>query len=219
MIFTLATVVPGDVALTLTGQSGATPARLAKLRHQLGLDEPLPSRYWDWLSHAARGDFGQSLISHRSINGDIAQQFPVSLELAIIALLLAAAIGIPIGVYAAAHMDSLADRVLRGGMLVLFAIPTFVSGVLLVLLGSRYLQPLYSSFYVPISQDFLENLRSLALPAFSVAIPLSAMTAQMTRATMVGSLREDFIVTARAKGVRESRVHYLHGLRDALGRS
>lgn len=216
IIFTLGTVVPGDVALTLTGQSGSTPERLAQLRHQLGLTRPLPERYWDWLSHAVRGDFGTSLISGRSIGADIAQQFAVTFELAIFALLLALVIGLPVGVFASTRPNSIRDKLLRGSTLVFFAVPTFVSGVLLVLVGSRYLHPLYSSFYVGVSQNLGENLRSLLLPALAVALPMSAMVAQMTRATMLDALHEPFVVTARAKGVPERRINYLHGLRAAL---
>lgn len=216
IIYSLAAVVPGDAALALAGQSETTPERLAELREQLGLNDPLPARYLEWLSNAVRGDFGTSLISQRPINEDIQQQLPVTLQLAVLSLILSMILGIPIGVYAAAHMNSRVDRLVRGGALMLFAIPTFVSGVLLVLVGSRYLQPLYSSFYVSPREDLVENLRSLLLPALAVALPLAAMNAQMTRATMLGSLREDFIVTARAKGVGERRVNYVHALRDAL---
>lgn len=215
-IFSLGTVVPGDAALTLAGVEGVTPERLARLRDQLGLSDPLPIRYWHWLSRALRGDFGDSLITGRSITDDIRHELPVSLELAVCSLLLATLIGVVVGVYAAGHVDSLVDKVLRGGALLLLAVPTFVSGLLLVLVGSTYAQPLYASFYVDPSIDLVENLRALILPSVAVALPVSAMIAQMARATMIASLREDFVVTARAKGVSELRVQYLHALRAAV---
>jgi peptide/nickel transport system permease protein len=216
IIFTIATIVPGDVALTITGQNGATPAQLAALKKSLGLDKPVTTQYWKWFSHAVSGDLGVSPITHRSINHDIAQQFPVSLELGLFSIVLAVMIGLPIGVYAATHVDSVTDKILRGGALLLYAFPTFVSGVLLVLIGSRYIQPLFASFYVSPTTDLLENLRVLFLPSLAVAFATAGEIAQLTRSTMIRSLREDFIVTARAKGLREWRVRYLHALKDAL---
>ncbi len=217
IIFALGTVVPGDAATIIVGTEFVTPERIAKVREELGLDDPLPLRYWDWLSGAIKGDFGESLITSRPISDDIVQQFAVSLELAILSLLLATLLGIPIGVYAASRLDSPMDKLFRGSSLVFFSVPTFVTGVLLVLIGSRYIQPLFVSFYVKPTEDLVENLRAMVLPVICVALPVSAMLAQMTRAMMIGSLHEDFILTARAKGVREFRVRNVHALRDALG--
>ena len=153
----------------------------------------------------------------RDIAADVRQQFPVSLEVAFVSVALAVIIGIPLGVYAAVHTGSIMDRILRGISLVFFSVPTFVSGVLFVWLGSIVLRSFYTSFYVPFTEDPIANLRSIMLPCLAIALPTSASIIQMTRTTMIASLQEPFIDTARVKGARESRVRYIHALRASLG--
>lgn len=217
LIYTIGTLVPGDIAQQMTGIEGATPERMAEFRERLGLDRPLLVRYADWLGDAVRGDFGVSLFSGRDIGTDIRAQFPVSLEIAVVSVMLAIIIGIPLGVYGAVHTGSILDRLLRGLSLIFFSVPTFVSGVLFVWFGSMFLKPLYTSYYIPFTEDPLANLRAISLPCLAIALPASASIIQMTRTTMISSLQEPFIDTARVKGVRETRVRYLHALRDALG--
>ncbi len=217
LIYVIGTIVPGDIAQQMAGIEGATPERMAEMRQRLGLDRPLLVRYGEWLGNAVRGDFGHSLFTGRDIAADVRAQFPVSLEVAAVSVLLAVVIGIPIGVYAAVNTGSMIDRVLRGVSMVFFSVPTFVSGVLFVWLGSIVLQSFYTSFYVPFTEDPLANLRSIALPCLAIALPTSAAIIQMTRTTMISSLQEPFIDTARVKGARESRVRYIHALRASLG--
>ncbi len=217
LIYAISTIVPGDIAQQMAGIEGATPERMAEMRQRLGLDRPLLVRYGEWLGNAVRGDFGHSLFTGRNIAADIRSQFPVSLEVAVVSVLLAVIIGIPLGVYAAVRTGSFIDRILRGISLLFFSVPTFVSGVLFVWLGSIVLRSFYSSFYVPLTQDLLANLRSILLPCLAIALPTSAAIIQMTRTTMIASLQEPFIDTARVKGARESRVRYIHALRASLG--
>lgn len=217
LIYVIGTIVPGDIAQQMAGIEGATPERMAEMRARLGLDRPLMVRYGEWLGNAVRGDFGHSLFTERNIAADVRQQFPVSLEVAFASVLLAVVIGIPLGVYAAVHTGTIVDRILRGISLVFFSIPTFVSGVLFVWLGSIILKSFYTSFYVPFTADPIANLRSIMLPCLAIALPTSASIIQMTRTTMIASLQEPFIDTARVKGARESRVRYIHALRASLG--
>ena len=217
LIYVIGTIVPGDIAQQMAGIEGATPERMSEMRQRLGLDRPMLVRYGEWLSHAVRGDFGNSLFTERNIAADIRAQFPVSLEVAMVSVVLAVTIGIPLGVYAAVHTGTIMDRILRGTSLVFFSVPTFVSGVLFVWMGSIFLRSFYTSFYVPLTQDLISNLRSIALPCLAIALPTSAAIIQMTRTTMIASLQEPFIDTARVKGARESRVRYVHALRASLG--
>lgn len=217
LIYVIGTIVPGDIAQQMAGIEGATPERMAEMRARLGLDRPLMVRYGEWLGNAVRGDFGHSLFTERNIAADVRQQFPVSLEVAFLSVLLAVIIGIPLGVYAAVNTGTIVDRVLRGISLVFFSVPTFVSGVLFVWLGSITLKSFYTSFYVPFTEDPIANLRSIMLPCLAIALPTSASIIQMTRTTMIASLQEPFIDTARVKGARESRVRYIHALRASLG--
>ncbi len=217
LIYVIGTIVPGDIAQQMAGIEGATPERMAEMRARLGLDRPLMVRYGEWLGNAVRGDFGHSLFTERNIAADVRQQFPVSLQVAFASVLLAVVIGIPLGVYAAVHTGTIVDRILRGISLVFFSIPTFVSGVLFVWLGSIVLKSFYTSFYVPFTEDPIANLRSIMLPCLAIALPTSASIIQMTRTTMIASLQEPFIDTARVKGAREFRVRYIHALRASLG--
>lgn len=217
LIYTIGSIVPGDIAQQMAGIEGATPERMAEMRQRLGLDRPLLVRYGEWLAAAVRGDFGDSLFTGRNIAADIRSQFPVSLEVAAVGVLLAVVIGIPLGVYAAVRTGSFIDRILRGASLVFFSVPTFVSGVLFVWLGSILLRSYYTSFYVPFTEDPAANLRSILLPCLAIALPTSAAVIQMTRTTMIASMQEPFIDTARVKGAREWRIRYIHALRASLG--
>lgn len=217
LIYVIGSIVPGDIAQQMAGIEGATPERMAEMRQRLGLDRPLLVRYWEWLAAAVRGDFGNSLFTGRDIAADIRAQFPVSLEVAFVGVMLAVVIGIPLGVYAAVRTGSIIDRILRGASLVFFSVPTFVSGVLFVWLGSIVLRSFYTSFYVPFTEDPIANLRSILLPCLAIALPTSAAIIQMTRTTMIASLQEPFIDTARVKGAREWRIRYIHALRASLG--
>jgi peptide/nickel transport system permease protein len=216
LVYWLGTFIPGDAATVIVGSEGATAEQYRDLRRRLGLDDPVPIQYSRWLGNAVRGDFGKSPISGRLVVEDVGRQLPVSIELAVLALVGSIAIGVPVGIVAARRANTRSDLALRSSFLVLFSIPPFVAGVLLVLAGSLYLGPLYQSRFVPLAEDPLGNLRALLLPALSVALPLAAMTAQMTRTALLEVLAEPFIVTARAKGLHDRAIMYGHALKNAL---
>ena len=215
-VFALGTIVPGNIALQVTGTKGATPEHIAAVRRSLGLDQPFFTRYWHWLTGALHGNFGVSPISGRPIAPDLLAALPVSFEVACLGLLCALLLGVPIGVLAATHKDSWLDRILRGTSLALLSIPSFVLAALLVWLGARYVAPLYSSFYVRPTESLGENLRSVFLPCLAIALALIGMIAQMTRTSLAEVLGLPYITSARAHGIPEGEIRYVHGLKPAL---
>jgi peptide/nickel transport system permease protein len=216
LVFALGSLIPGDLTSVIVGQEGATPEQFEKVRRDLGLDQPLPVQYARWLWNAVQGDLGTSPITGRHISADLAHQIPVSVELALLCLLLATAIGLPFGMMAAVHANGRIDVVLRSVLLVAFSVPVFVLGILLLLVGSRFFPGLFQVAYAPWAQGADLHLRSMAMPLLTITLPIAAMTMQMTRGAMLEVLSDPFIVTARAMGVRQSRIQYLHALRNAL---
>jgi peptide/nickel transport system permease protein len=216
IIFSLGSLIPGDLATVLVGSEGATPEQFERVREELGLNDPLVVQYARWMGGVLQGDFGVSPITGRSVNTELANQVPVSLELTALALIVSTIIGVPLGILAAVHANKAWDFAIRAVLLVGFSVPIFVAGILLLLFGSKYLTPLYAATYTPISQDLTENLRAMFLPVMSIAIPVSAMTMQMTRTSMLETLGQHFITMARAKGARRRSILYVHALKNAM---
>jgi peptide/nickel transport system permease protein len=216
LVFALGTLIPGDLTSVIVGHEGATAAQFAHVRHQLGLDRPLPVRYFTWLMDALKGDLGTSPITGRRISSDLAQQIPVSLELATLTLIVSTVLGLPAGILAAVHANRRVDVVVRVILLFTFSVPIFVIGILLLVVGSRWFPGLFQVSYVAWSADAWMHVRSMAMPLLTIAFPITAMTMQMVRSAMLEVLHEPFITTARAVGVNERRIEYLHALRGAL---
>lgn len=216
LVFGLGTVVPGDLTSVIVGQEGATAAQFEEVRHNLGLDQPLPVQYARWLGHALQGDFGTSPITGRSVASDLAQQIPVSVELAVLCLILSTALGMPAGILAAVHANRRLDVLIRSQLLFAFSVPTFVIGILVLLVGSHFAPDLFRMSFTPWAQDAAAHIRSMVMPLATITLPMTAMTMQMTRSAMFEVLGDPFIVTARAMGVRLPRIQYLHALRNAL---
>jgi peptide/nickel transport system permease protein len=173
-------------------------------------------QYARWLGHALQGDFGTSPITGRSVTSDLAQQIPVSVELAVLCLLFSTVLGLPAGVLAAVHANRRLDVLIRSQLLIVFSVPTFVIGILVLLAGSHFAPDLFRMAFTPWSQDPVAHIRSMVMPLVTIALPMTAMTMQMTRSCMLEVLGDPFIVTARAVGVRLPRIQYLHALRNAL---
>lgn len=216
LVFAMGSLIPGDMTSVIVGQEGATDEQFAKVRRELGLDQPLPVQYIRWLGRAVQGDLGKSPITGRQVSHDMVSQIPVSLELAILCLLLSTLIGMPAGIVAAVHANRRLDVGIRTLLLVIFSVPTFVIGILVLLLGSHLAPQLFQVAFTPWSQDPMLHLRSMAMPLLTITFPMAAMTMQMTRSAMIEVLSEPFIVTARALGVANRRIQYLHALRNAL---
>jgi peptide/nickel transport system permease protein len=200
----------------LVGSEGATQQQYRELRHRLGLDQPALVQYARWLGGTLRGDFGRSPVTGLYATAEIARRAPITLELALLALAESVVFGMFLGVFAAVRAHGRADLAVRAVLFVTFAVPPFVAGVLLVLAGALFLKPLYQLGYVPLTQSVALNVRSMLLPSLSIAIPLAAMTAQMTRTSMLETLGQPYIVTAMAKGAAPRSVIYRHALKNAL---
>lgn len=216
LVFALGSLIPGDLTSVIVGQEGATTQQFEEVRRNLGLDQPLPVQYVRWLGNALRGDLGTSPITGRKVSSDLAQQIPVSVELAVLCLLLSTAIGLPAGIVAAVHANRRLDVLIRSLLLFTFSVPTFVIGILLLLVGSRVAPDLFRVAFTAWSQDPGSHMRSMAMPLLTITFPMAAMTMQMTRSAMLEVLSDPFIVTAKAAGVRLQRIQYLHALRNAL---
>ena len=213
--FMIIHLIPGDPARVLLGES-ATPETVAALDHQLGLDKPLWVQYGLWLGQALRGNLGQSIQLSQPVTQAILQRVPVTLELGVISLALSVALAIPLGVVAAARRNTRADWLINILSLTGAAIPNFVLGLLLILFLAVLFRPFPPGGYVPFLDDPLGNIRDLILPAVTLATGAVAGNMRQIRASMIEVLNQDYIRTARAKGLSERRVLYVHALRNAL---
>ena len=214
LVFSLIHLVPGDPARVMLGLT-ATPANIATLRHQLGLDQPLWRQYVTWLWHLLHGDLGADFRSHEPLTQMLLRRLPVTLELTILATVLSVIVAIPLGVLASTRRRGAADVAGTSLSLIGISVPDFWLGVLLILLVSLKLKWLPPSGYKPVSHGLITNLRYMALPAITLSFSLSAVLLRTTRAAMIEVLDQDFIKFARAKGLRERLVIYKHALRNA----
>jgi peptide/nickel transport system permease protein len=213
--FALVHVIPGDPALVMMGGEGTTQA-VEELRHQLGLDRPLHVRYWEWLSHIFQGDLGQSLYNKTRVSEELLWRMPTTLALVTLSLLFAVALGVPAGLLSAAYRNSWIDHAARLVTLVSLSLPSFWLGLMLIILFSLKLDLLPVIGYEPITQDLWKGLRYLILPSLSLGTYLSALLTRLTRSSMLEVLGQDYVRTARAKGLREWLVLMRHALRNAL---
>jgi peptide/nickel transport system permease protein len=210
----------GDVARTLAGRD-APPATVALIAHNLLLDRPLPVQYGHFLLQLLHGNLGYDYYNDESVNTIIGQAFPVTLSLIVGAAPIWLALGILSGVYSAVRPRSLLDRLFTGIALLFYSTPTFVLGVLLILtlyyeLTVHGLALFPAPGYVPLTQNPLEWFRGLMLPWVTLALVLAAAYTRLARSSMLDVLSEDYVRTARAKGVPEGQVIYKHALRAAL---
>jgi peptide/nickel transport system permease protein len=215
IIFALIRVIPGDPAQLILGVQ-ATPETLGQLRHNLGLDLPWRVQYWDWVAAALRGDFGQSITYNVPIRSLILSRLQVTFPLAFLAILLAVALAFPSGIFAALRWNRWGDY----GVMVLsqigLIVPAFWAGILLILLFAVHLQWLPAGGFMPWNQSPLGSLKSLLLPALSLGLIRAAVLTRLTRSGMLEALGEDYVRTARAKGLAENRVVYKHAFRNVL---
>jgi peptide/nickel transport system permease protein len=213
--FALVHVIPGDPALVMMGGEGTTQA-VEELRRQLGLDRPLHVRYLEWLGRIAQGDLGQSLYNRTQVSEELLWRMPTTLSLVTLALLLSIAIGIPAGLVSAAFRNSWVDHAARLLTLVSLSLPSFWLGLMLIILFSLWLNVLPIVGYEPITQGFWKAIPFLVLPSLSLGAYLAALLTRLTRSSMLEVLNQDYVRTARAKGLRDRVVLMRHALRNAL---
>ena len=215
--FSLLHVLPGDPTSILIGENEVVSAEvLAKMRHDLGLDRPFIVQYVSWLTDAVRGDLGKSVRTHLPIAVEIKNRIPVTLELGILASLVSLVIAIPVGVISAARPNSVADVSGTFFAMAGVAMPSFWLGILLILLFAVTLGWLPAIGYVPFWEDPVDNLQRMVMPAIALGTSHSASLMRQTRSAMLEVLNQDYIRTARAKGLAGNRVLIRHALRNAL---
>ncbi|MDE2334192.1 MAG: ABC transporter permease [Rhodospirillales bacterium] len=216
LAFLMVHLVPGDAAQIQLGASDASPQKLAILRHEMGLDRPLAVQYALWLGRVLRGDFGVSLDTGRPVLTEIADRAPVTAELTVAGLVLAVTLAIPAGCLMAALRGRTADVVVRLISVLGLTMPSFWLGTMLLYGASVSAPSLAVVGWVPFRQNPLANLERLVLPTIALALPVLASLARILRSAMIEALEQDYIRTARAKGLPAWLVLARHALANAL---
>ena len=218
IVFVVMRLIPGDPALAILSADDAayTEQELAELRKELGTDRPIVVQYFDWMSGLLRGDFGTSFWWNGPVMDRLGERIPVTIELAILGIALAVVCAVPLGVISAIKPDSPIDYVSRIFTLVGISIPTFFSGILLTLILIRAFGWLPPLGYENIWDDPWANIKQMMLPALALGFYDMAFIARVTRSSMMEILREDYMRTARSKGLRERIVLSRHGLKNAV---
>lgn len=214
-VFTLQKLLPGDPVLAMAGEE-RDPAVMAYLRDKYRLNDPVPLQYLHWVGNVLQGDFGTSLRTEHPVTTLLASKLPVTLELAVLALIIALLIGIPTGVISAVRKGTAVDYGANIFALSGISIPHFWLGILLIMIFAVKLQWLPASGFVPLGEDLGQNLKTLVLPAFVLGAGLSGVLMRHTRSAMLEVLRADYVRTARAKGLLPRTVILKHALRNAL---
>ncbi|MDT8343599.1 MAG: ABC transporter permease [Thermohalobaculum sp.] len=214
-VFALQKLLPGDPILAMAGEE-RDPEVIELLREKYRLNDPIPHQYLYWMSGVVQGDLGFSLRTQQPVLDLVAEKLPVTIQLAVMAMVIAVLIGIPAGILSAVRKGSWIDWLANLFALSGLSVPNFWLGIMLILLVSVKLGWLPASGYRPLSEDPLLSLQTMIMPAFVLGTGLAATLMRHTRSAMLGVLRADYIRTARAKGLRERRVILKHALRNAL---
>ncbi len=214
-VFFIVHLTPGDPALLMLGEE-ATPQNLAALRKDLGLDQPLHIQYWNWLSKVLQGDLGKSIRTRQSVSKAIEQRLPATLELTTLAMLVSLCIAIPTGIIAATRRNSASDLISTTGALLGVSMPNFFLAILLIFLFSLHLRWLPAIGYTAIDKDVIANLRGMVLPSLTLGLAAAAVVSRLTRSSLLEVLNQDYVRTARAKGLAERFVVFRHALKNAL---
>lgn len=236
-VFAVLRLTPGDPVSVMMGQDeGVTMADIERKRQALGLDQPLPVQFRQFISGLVTGNLGTSLASNRPVRELLAERFPATLELTLVAMLVSFLIGVPIGIIAAVRQNSPADRLIMGVNFIGLSMPSFWQGIMLILFFSVTLGWLPSlgridydltppritslmtidALLAGSMASFANALKHLALPALTAGTAYSAVIARVVRSSMLEVLQQDYIRTAKSKGLRFSRIVYVHALRNAL---
>jgi len=214
LTFVIASLLPGDLAYVILGDQ-ATPENVAALRHDMGLDQPIWLRYLGWLWHILQGDFGRSFRTGQTVWQAVSERIPVSFELMILAELIGLAIGVPLAIACAAKAGSAFDRLMTGSAFGMLSVPTFLSAILLIYLFAVELRLLPATGYVPFTEDPIANLRFMVLPALTLGLAEWPGIMRVLRSDMIAALQEDYIALAKAKGLKPSRILFVHALKPS----
>jgi len=212
LVFIAMRILPGDPAIAALGDN-ATAEQLQLFRERMGLNAPLWQQYINFVIGTLRLDFGRSAMTDQPVLGLIVYNLPYTIELTLVAMIMGVAVGVPFGVWAATHRNGLPDSAMRGFSLFGYAIPDFYLGALLLITFALNLG------WFPINgggTGFIDRMHHVFLPALTLALVKAAFIGRLTRTSLLEVMGRDYVRTARAKGARETRVIYRHGLRNAL---
>lgn len=215
VVFMIINLIPGDPATNLAG-ANASEAQLQALTVKFGLDKPLLHRYVIWLGNLFKGDLGNAIISDQPVLEMIGARLGATVELTIVATIFSIVISLPLGVLSALKPNGVIDRISSMFSAIFFAVPGFWLGILLILLVSVVLGLLPASGRVTFSADPIGHIRSIILPMLTISLGMAARTIRYTRASLMDVLNQDYITTAKARGVPKQKVAYRHALRNAL---
>ncbi len=215
VVFLIIHLTPGDPATIMLGEE-ARPELVEALRHELGLDQPLPVQYVTWLGHVLRGELGRSIRTNQPVLEAITQRLPPTIELTLFALVISLSIALPTGILSATRRGSRADLITTTLALIGVSMPNFVLALLLILIFSLWLRVLPPIGYTPIQQDIGANIKGMILPGITLGAAAAAVIARLTRSSLLEVLSQEYIRTARAKGLRERTVIVTHALKNAL---
>lgn len=217
LIFASIRILPGDPILTRSGATNVWSEDMAReLRHKYGLDKPIYEQYFDWLTSALRGDLGVAYFNQFSVTELIERKLFATVELSVVSLMLALVIGVPAGIIAALKNNTWLDYVISAVVAIGISIPGFWLGIMFVILFAVQLKWLPSSGYVPLAEDPMGNFKFLLMPALTLAIILAAPVMRFLRSGLLEVLQQDYIRTARSKGLGESQIVVRHALKNAL---
>jgi peptide/nickel transport system permease protein len=217
LIFLLIRLVPGDAVTMWIGQEGSmTPEVRTTLRKMFGLTDPIPVQYLHWLRDVVAGDLGYSFRSRLPVTLLMGRALPITLELAAVAMLLAIVMALPLGIMSAVRRNTPTDVFARLVGLLGLSMPSFWLAVLLILVSASYFKWLPALIYVSVLKNPVENLKQMLMPSVSLALPLMAILMRMTRSTMLEVLNQDYVRTARAKGVTDRSMLWRHALKNAF---
>lgn len=216
LIFGLQQLMPGDPALILAGEERGDPQVLAQIRAELRLDRPIYEQYLYWIGNVLTGDFGFSWRIRMPVSQLILDKLPVTAQLAAMSFIIAVLIGVPAGIISAVKRDRPADWVANGVALFGISTPNFWLGIMMILFFSVELGWLPPSGYVPLTEDVWQSIATTIMPAFVLGTGVASVLMRHTRAAMLTALSQDYVRTARAKGLRERVVVWKHALRNAL---
>jgi peptide/nickel transport system permease protein len=214
LTFLIAALLPGDLAVAMLGEQ-ATPDKVAALRHDLWLDQPIWWRYLHWLGGVVQGDLGRSLRTGETVIGAVTGRLPVSIELMLMAELGGLAIGIPLAIVCAVRPGSPFDRLMTGGAFGMLSVPVYLWAIVLIYLFAVRLRLLPATGWVPFDEDPVGNVRSFVLPALTLALGEWPVLMRVLRNDMIATLQEDYIAMARAKGLKPSRILLVHALKPS----
>lgn len=216
-VFLVVHMIPGDPVMIMLGEAaGGDPATVARVRQELGLDQPLVMQFFHWAIRLVQGDFGLSLRSGEPVLDELLIRIPRSLELIGAGLLVAVGLGLPLGIISARNRGNVRGAVSSIVSIVGFSAPVFVSGVLLVVVFAVWLQILPSSGYVALAEDPLLHFSCLVLPALAIGLNFMGVVARVTRASLVDTMDKDYVSLARSKGLSRGKAMIRHALPNAM---